>query len=91
VRDVPLVNATSDGARGLESAEPDLDLDAPRVRLAIPADIQALKARSPQVARGWRRVTRLAFEPYFARGYVARTLVRRGALSDYVLERNDGS
>jgi predicted GNAT superfamily acetyltransferase len=85
---VPLVNETSDDAFGPVSSEPDLALDAPRVRLAIPADIQGLKTRSPGLAREWRRVTRLAFENYFARGYVVRALVRRGAHSEYLLEHN---
>jgi predicted GNAT superfamily acetyltransferase len=88
VRDVPLINETSDGVTGPESDEPNLHLDAPRVRLAIPADIQQLKSRSPELAREWRRVTRLAFESYLARAYVARALVRRGAHSEYILERS---
>ena len=86
LRSVPLVNETSDQAAGPASGEPNLELDAPRVRLAIPADIQQLKARSPQAAREWRRVTRLAFEAYFARGFSACALVRRGACSEYLLE-----
>ena len=85
--DAPLVNAVRDGAAGPESGEPDLQLDAPSVRVAIPADVQELKARSPASALEWRRVTRLAFEGYLARGYVARALVRRGAWSEYLLER----
>ena len=85
--DVPLVNDVREGAAGLKSGEPLLHLDAPRVRVAIPAGIQQLKSRSPEAAREWRRVTRLAFESYFARGYVARALVRRGAWSEYLLER----
>jgi len=88
--DAPLVNVVHDGAAGPESAEPDLQLDAPSVRVAIPADIQGLKARSPECAGEWRRVTRLAFEAYFARGYVARALMRRGPWSEYVLERGAG-
>ncbi|HEX5972316.1 MAG TPA: hypothetical protein VFY85_10340 [Gemmatimonadaceae bacterium] len=69
-----------------ESGEPDLQLDAPSVRVAIPADVQGLKAR----AREWRRVTRMAFESYLARGYVARALVRLDAWSEYLLEREGG-
>jgi predicted GNAT superfamily acetyltransferase len=82
-----LVNVVRDGAAGPETGEPDLQLDAPSVRVAIPADVQGLKARAPECAREWRRVTRLAFETYFARGYLARALVRRGAWSEYILER----
>jgi predicted GNAT superfamily acetyltransferase len=86
----PLVNAVREGAAGPVSGEPDLQLDAPSVRVAIPADVQGLKARAPECAREWRRVTRMAFESYFARGYVARALVRRGAWSEYLLEREGG-
>jgi predicted GNAT superfamily acetyltransferase len=82
----PLVNAVREGAAGPESGVPDLQIDAPSVRVAIPADIQDLKAKAPECAREWRRVTRLTFEAYFARGYVARALVRRGAWSEYLLE-----
>jgi predicted GNAT superfamily acetyltransferase len=83
----PLVNRVREGAAGPESGEPELGLDAPSVCVAIPADIQQLKSRSSQSARDWRRVTRLAFEAYLARGYAVRALVRRGAWSEYVLER----
>jgi predicted GNAT superfamily acetyltransferase len=88
--DAPIVNAVREGAAGPVSGEPDLQLDAPSVRVAIPADVQGLKARAPECAREWRRVTRMAFESYFARGYVARALVRRGAWSEYLLEREGG-
>lgn len=89
LRGVPLVNETVITTEGPESGAPTLDLDAPRVRLAIPADIQGLKMRSPRLSSDWRHVTRLAFESYFARGYVARALVRAGAVSEYLLERGN--
>ncbi|MDQ2665599.1 MAG: GNAT family N-acetyltransferase [Gemmatimonadota bacterium] len=69
--------------------EPDITLTAPCLRLAIPADIQQLKARSPDIAREWRRVTRAAFETYFSRGYVARAVARVGEYSEYLLERDE--
>lgn len=86
---IPLVNETCEGDEGPMSMEPNLTFEVPRVRLAIPADIQQLKARSPQAAREWRRITRLASEEYLARGYSARALVRRGACSEYLLELGD--
>ncbi len=49
------------GERGLPSA--------PRVRVAAPADIDALKARDPSRARAWQRMQRLAFTHYLSRGY----------------------
>ena len=43
--------------------------DLPRVRIEVPATIQALKSESPEEARLWRAGTRHAFEAYLARGY----------------------
>lgn len=68
-------------------AEPRLDLDAPRLRLLVPADIQALKATDLRAALAWRRQIREALEAYFGRGYVATELIREGGLSSYLLER----
>jgi len=89
VADAPLVNETRPGASGIESLEPDLDLDAERIRIAVPADIQALKARSPELAAAWRARTRAAFEAYLGRGYVAVEVVREGERSCYVLGREE--
>jgi predicted GNAT superfamily acetyltransferase len=86
IADVPRINETVERGKGIQSLAPDLELDGPRVRLTIPADIQQLKERSPDVARAWRAVTRAAFETYFARGYVVRGLVRVGECSEYLLE-----
>lgn len=43
--------------------------EAPRVRVEIPASIQAVKADDPDAAFAWRLSTRRAFEEYLARGY----------------------
>lgn len=84
----PLVNA-SDAIAGEvpETRAPDLGLDAPKLRIAIPSDVQALKARALDAARAWREVTRAAFETYLPRGYEVRALRRAGATSEYLLER----
>lgn len=82
----PLVNPTRDEDGILRSAAPDTDLDAPRVRVAVPAEIQALKAESPGTAAEWRRRTRTAFEAYFGRGYRAVEVVREGPRTCYLLE-----
>lgn len=86
---IPRVNETVETAKGPRSLEPDLDLDAPRVRLAIPADIQQLKDRSPETAREWRSITRTSFEGYFARGYSAGAFVRGSTCSEYLLELDE--
>jgi predicted GNAT superfamily acetyltransferase len=66
-----------------------LDLDAPAVRVRIPADVQQLKREQPDGGRVWRDSTRAAFEAYFARGYEAVELVREAGVSSYVLVRPD--
>jgi predicted GNAT superfamily acetyltransferase len=64
-----------------------LDLDAPRVRVAIPADISNLMARSTDLAVAWREATRAALTHYLDRGYEAQELVRCGRTSEYLLSR----
>ncbi len=43
--------------------------DAPRVRVEIPANVQALKVERPEEAFAWRLSTRRAFQTYLPRGY----------------------
>ena len=43
--------------------------DEPRMRVAVPADIDALKAADSSQARAWQRMLRLAFTHYLGRGY----------------------
>ena len=84
---VPLLNRIVRDSPEPACAACDLALDAPRLLLAIPADIQRLKNASPEVARAWRAETRAGFLSYFQRGYTATALVRFGDWSAYVLER----
>jgi predicted GNAT superfamily acetyltransferase len=80
VGEVPFINEGG--------AEPDLGLDAPRLRLQIPADIQSLKVADPVGALRWRATTRKAFQAYFERGYEVIDVVRESRpLSSYLLER----
>lgn len=61
---------------------------ADRVRLAIPADIQALKEADPGLAAEWRRHTREALERVFAEGYTAVGVAPvAGGLAAYTLVR----
>lgn len=53
-------------------------VEGPDFRVAIPARIQALKARDPEVARAWREATRSVLEPAMARGAVVDAVARRG-------------
>jgi predicted GNAT superfamily acetyltransferase len=64
-----------------------LDLDAPRVRVAIPADISNLMAHSTDLAVAWREATRAALTHYLDRGYEVQELVRCGRTSEYLLSR----
>lgn len=68
-------------------AEPRLDLEGRFIRIAIPGDIQAVKAADIEQARRWRACTRVAFTAYIERGYEVRELSREGAWSAYLLER----
>jgi predicted GNAT superfamily acetyltransferase len=77
--DAPVINPAG--------AEPDLGLDAARLRLQIPADIQEVKAVHPAGAGEWRRTTRAALLHYLGSGYEVVDLVREGELSSYLLER----
>lgn len=83
---IPVVNPVEAGAR-IRCRAPDLEMDAARVAIAIPGDIQSLKAADPGLAAAWRSHTRAAFEAYFGRGYVAVELARSGEWSAYIVER----
>ncbi|MBX6362768.1 MAG: hypothetical protein IRZ00_02770 [Gemmatimonadetes bacterium] len=81
---IPVVNPPIPATFPVPS-EPDLAIDAPLVRIAIPANIQLLKEAAPDLARAWRETTRAALEGYFARGYVAEEVTRHGDWSTYLL------
>jgi predicted GNAT superfamily acetyltransferase len=66
-REAPVVNP--DGTVG------DLPA-APRVRVEIPENIQAVKAERPAAAVAWRESTRAAFETYLARGLTVEAFYR---------------
>ncbi|HEX6132924.1 MAG TPA: GNAT family N-acetyltransferase [Longimicrobiales bacterium] len=87
---VPPVTAHTGGVPVInpEGEPPRLELDAERVWLRIPADIQSLKARDEVAARRWRYGTRAAFEAYFGRGYEASDVARDPDGSRYLLVRN---
>lgn len=87
VAQIPVVNPTWDDPDVLMCEEPDLELDAERVRVAIPREIQRLKKRAPQRALEWRANIRAALEAYLSRGYVVMEVVREPSRSCYVLAR----
>jgi predicted GNAT superfamily acetyltransferase len=73
-------------ALGVEAGEETFDLPAaPRLRIEIPADIQAVKNDQPDLAAAWRRSTRRAFLYYFGRGYQVTAYLRDGGRRFYGL------
>jgi len=66
---------------------PVTGMDAPRVRVAIPADISEVMAASVELAVAWREATRAALTHYLDRGYEVRELLRGSRTSDYLLTR----
>lgn len=68
---------------------PRLDLDAERVSVAVPAEIQDLKERSIETAVAWRDATRRVFVHYLDRGWEVRELIRGEGdpVSRYLLHR----
>lgn len=87
-RDVAPPPAAPDAPAANDHATVRTDLDAARIRIVIPADIQSLKAADPGAATRWRGTTREAFEAYLARGYEVTELVRESPdRSAYLLER----
>lgn len=90
-RDVVLavraLNPVEDAERPL-CAVPAEPTDGERhVRIAVPADIQTLRDRDPDLAVEWRQRTRAAFEAALNHGFEARELVRDGDFGWYLLER----
>lgn len=65
----PLVNATHEGDGLVPSPPPGEPPAAPRVHVAVPADIHDVKQRDPSAATAWRACTRRAFQWYLGRGY----------------------
>jgi len=74
---------------GLEAAEEGSPLPEPqpRVRVEIPADIQAVKAESPDEAAAWRQSTRRAFQHYLGRGCRVTAYQREGGRRFYGVEK----
>jgi predicted GNAT superfamily acetyltransferase len=76
----------------LHPLEPILDFSGDRVLIEVPADFQALKAASLELAQTWRQVTRTLFTQYFARGYAVvdylSEMVESRRQNKYLLARN---
>ncbi len=76
-----LVNHTHLDTEGaLHPLDSELDVMAACVLIEVPAEFQAIKAVSMDLARAWRQHTRALFMHYFERGYT---------VSDFVSDRDD--
>jgi len=84
---VALAHESGAGTRHPRPGEPSLDVQAPVVAVAIPADLDDLRRDDMELANEWRRATRTALEAYLDRGYEARELVRDGTVSHYLLAK----
>ncbi|HSG07926.1 MAG TPA: hypothetical protein VLA36_06200 [Longimicrobiales bacterium] len=88
VEAVPVALAEkSGGSAPPEPGDPDLTLDALRVRVAVPTDIAEIMATSMDLAVAWREATRSALTHYLARGCEVREFVRGQRTCHYLLTR----
>ncbi len=71
-------------ADGWGPGEPELELDAPRIRCEIPVNVQDVKAHDHSAAVAWREATQGVFNAYFERGYYVRECVRLSAAQSSV-------
>ncbi len=84
-----LVNPSRGGEPWLEPGAADLDVDAARLLVEIPAGFTEMLARRPDLALEWRLATRRVFQTYFARGYRAVDFLfeRAASCGQYLLAR----
>lgn len=68
-----------------------LDLDAPRIGVAIPSDIGSVMARDGGLAWAWREATREVLVHYLRRGYEVTELISGNDVVTYVLEARSES
>ncbi|MBW3534994.1 MAG: GNAT family N-acetyltransferase [Gemmatimonadetes bacterium] len=89
VRDLPQAFAVETRGDGLPVPGGVAVPDAPRFLVPVPASIQEVKARDPELAGAWRAATRAAMETPVARGWEVRELLRGRLWSSYLLVRTE--
>ncbi|MBT8395695.1 MAG: GNAT family N-acetyltransferase [Gemmatimonadetes bacterium] len=72
-----------------QPGSPDLDLEDPRLLVAIPADIEPIMDDDLALAVRWREATREVFSHYLSRGYEVQEFFRGEPVSFYLLERGE--
>jgi predicted GNAT superfamily acetyltransferase len=84
-----LVNPSSGDGEWLEPGHAELDAEAARVLVEIPANFTRMLSEKPDLARQWRLGTREIFQTYFGRGYRAVDffLAREQGRGQYLLAR----
>ena len=84
-----LVNPPRGTAGALEPGDANLDVEAARVLVEIPANFTDLLRDDADLAREWRRTTREIFQTYFGKGYRAVDffLARENGRGQYLLAR----
>lgn len=87
----PVVNVSRDGSGRTPVPVPAARVDAPLVRVQVPADIHRLAMDDAGAERAWRASTRDAFTWYLGRGYRVAAFVRGedDGRYDYVLAAGD--
>ena len=87
-----VVNPARQAADWLEPGDPNLEAEAARVLVEIPANFTAMLTGAPGLAREWRLATRAVFTAYFASGYRAVDffLSREHGRGQYLLARAAG-
>jgi chorismate synthase len=67
--------------------DPDLEIEADRLLVPIPASIQEIRDSSVEAALRWRTATRSVLTTYVDRGFEAREFYRRDGWGEYLLVR----
>ncbi len=73
---------------GVSAGQPVLNLNAPKILLEVPRDIEALKDSDLEAARSWRAAHRVAFPHYLERGYAVTDLSDTGERAFYLLQKS---
>ncbi len=91
----PYVNAPRPTRAGtVDTTDVDVEVDAPRIRLVVPRDIDAIKRVDAGLVRRWRAETRRGLRHYLRAGFAVVDYDLPGApryrsVGSYVLERRD--
>jgi len=63
------VNPSREEADGLSPGNADLEVDARRLLVEVPANFREMQRSDPSLAAAWRQQTRQIFQTYLTKGY----------------------